>query len=251
MRAPQLIETLCHLAAPRQNCLLAALPDADRRRLQHDLQPVPLRQGEVLCEPDCAPVYVTFPTTAIVSLLYTTRDGDAAEFAVVGSDGVVGISLFMGGHATPSQAVVQTAGQGFRLPARVVMEEVHRAGPVLEMLLRYTQALIAQVAQSAACNRFHTIDQQLCRRLLLGLDRASSDELEMTQEAIAGLLGVRREGVTAAAAKLQRAGVIRYRRGHIEVLDRAGLEQRSCECYAVARKEHRRLLAAPPLPLAA
>ncbi len=249
-----MIETLPHRADPRQNGLLAALPEADRRRWQQDLQPVALSQGQVLCEPGSAPAYVTFPTTAIVSLLYMTRDGESVEFAVVGNDGVVGISLFMGGHATPSEAVVQTAGHGFRLPAKTVMEEVHRAGPVLEMLLRYTQALIAQVVQTAACNRFHTIDQQLCRRLLLGLDRSSSDQLAMTQEAVASLLGVRREGVTAAALKLQRAGVIRYSRGRIEVLDRAGLEARSCECYAVACREHRRLLAAPltvrlPLPL--
>ena len=250
-----MIETLFQPAAdPRQNCLLAAVSDADRRRWQQALQPVSLSQGQVLCEPGSAPSCITFPTTAIVSLLYMTRDGESAEFAVVGNDGVVGISLIMGGHATPSQAVVQTAGYGYRLPAKVVMDEVQRAGPVLEMLLRYTQALIAQVVQTAACNRFHTIDQQLCRRLLLGLDRSSSDRLTMTQEGVASLLGVRREGVTAAALKLQRAGVIRYSRGRIEVLDRAGLEERSCECYAASRKEHQRLLAVPlkvrlPLPL--
>ena len=241
-------EALCHTAHPRQNQLLAALPDADWARWQRQFQPVLLSPGQVLCEPGSAPAHVVFPTTAVVSLLYMTRDGESVEFAVVGNDGVVGISLFMGGHATPSQAVVQSAGHAWRLPASAVMDEVHRTGPVLAMLLRYTEALIAQVVQTAACNRFHTIDQQLCRRLLLGLDRASSDRLVMTQEAVAGMLGVRREGVTAAALKLQRAGVIRYTRGRIEVLDRAGLEERSCECYAVGRKEHRRLL---PLPLAA
>lgn len=249
-----MIETFPHRADARLNGLLASLPEADWQRWQDALQPVTLSRGQVLCEPGCTPSCVTFPTTAVVSLLYLTRDGESAEFAVVGNEGVVGVSLFMGGQATPSQAVVQSAGQGFRLPAQMVLQEVHRAGPVLELLLRYTQTLIDQVVQTAACNRFHTIDQQLSRRLLLALDRSSSDQIAMTQEGVAGLLGVRREGVTAAALKLQRAGVIRYSRGRIEVLDRAGLEERSCECYAVTRKEHRRLSAAPlsvrlPLPL--
>jgi len=177
-----------------------------------------------------------------------TRDGASAEIAVVGRDGVVGIALFMGGDAKPSQAVVQSAGQGYRLRAQSVRSEIDRAGPVLRMLLRYTQAVIAQVAQTAVCNRHHTIDQQLARRLLLGLDRSTSDDLVMTQELVASLLGVRREGVTAAAHKLQQAGVIRYSRGHIAVLDRQRLEQRTCECYGVAKKEYDRLL---PMPCAA
>lgn len=227
---------------PRQNRLLAALPDADWHRWQTQLEPVDLAFGQVLCESGCAPEHVYFPTTDIMSLLYLTADGDSSEIAVVGNDGVVGISLFMGGHATPGRSVVQSAGRGHRLPAQAVKSEVDRSGPVMHMLLRYTQALIAQVAQTAACNRHHSIDQLLCRRLLLGLDRSPSDELAMTQELLANLLGVRREGVTAAALKLQEAGVIRYRRGQIAVLDRPQLEQRSCECYAVVRNEYDRLL---------
>jgi CRP-like cAMP-binding protein len=204
----------------------------------------------VLCESGSAPAYVVFPTTAIVSLLYTTRDGATAEFAVVGNDGVVGISVIMGGNATPSRAVVQSAGRGYRLCARTAKSELRRAGPVLSVLLRYTQALIAQVAQTALCNRFHTIDQQLSRRLLLGLDRSVSDDLAMTHEVAASLLGVRREGVTGAALRLQQAGVIRYHRGHIAVLDRLRLEQHSCECYAAARKEYERLLpVSMPMPM--
>ena len=204
--------------------------------------------GQVLCESGRAPAHVYFPTTAIVSLLYTTQDGASAEIAVVGNDGVVGISLFMGGNATPSQAVVQSAGQGYRLHAQAVTDEVNRAGPTLKVLLRYTQTMIAQVARTAACNRHHSIDQQLCRRLLLGLDRLPSGELAMTHEMLASLLGVRREGVTAVALKLQRAGVIRYSRGHIAVLDRQRLEGRTCECYAVAKQEHDQLV---PMRLAA
>jgi len=235
---------------PRQNQLLAALTDVQRDRWQRQLEPVDLVAGQVLCESGSTPTHVVFPTTAIVSLLYMTRDGASAEFAVVGNDGVVGISLIMGGNATPSRAVVQSAGQGYRLCAHIVKAEVRRAGPVLSVLLRYTQALIAQVAQTALCNRFHTIDQQLSRRLLLGLDRCASDDLAMTHELVANLLGVRREGVTGAALRLQQAGVIRYSRGHIAVLDRLRLEQRSCECYAVARKEYERLLpVSMPLPM--
>lgn len=233
---------------PRLNQLLATLPDADWRRWQAQLQPVTLVLGQVLCESGGTPAYAYFPTTAIVSLLYMTQDGASAEIAVVGNDGVVGVSLFMGGNATPSQAVVQSAGQGFRLHAQAVRDEVARAGPVLRMLLRYAQAMTAQVAQTAMCNRYHSIDQQLARRLLLGLDRLPSEDLVMTQELAANLLGVRREGVTAAALKLQEAGVIRYSRGHISVLDRRRLEQRTCECYAVAKREYDRLL---PMPLAA
>ena len=233
---------------PRQNQLLATLSDLEWHRWRPHLQLVDLTLGQVLCESGRNPSYVFFPTTAIVSLLYLTLNGASAEVAVVGNDGVVGLSLFMGGNATPSQAVVQSAGQGYRLRAQLVKNEMTRGGAVLHMLLRYTQAMIAQVAQTAVCNRYHSIDQQLARRLLLALDRLPTDELEMTQELAANLLGVRREGVTAAAHKLQRAGVIRYNRGHIVVLDRHRLEQCTCECYAVGKKEYDRLL---PMPLAA
>ncbi len=233
---------------PRQNQLLATLSDLEWHRWRPHLQLVDLSLGQVLCESGRNPPYVFFPTTAIVSLLYMTLNGASAEVAVVGNDGVVGLSLFMGGNATPSQAVVQSAGQGYRLRAQLVRNEMTRGGAVLHMLLRYTQAMIAQVAQTAVCNRYHSIDQQLARRLLLALDRLPTDELAMTQELAANLLGVRREGVTAAAYKLQRAGVIRYNRGHIVVLDRHRLEQCTCECYAVAKKEYDRLL---PMPLAA
>ena len=233
---------------PRQNQLLATLSDLEWHRWRPHLQLVNLSLGQVLCESGRNPAYVIFPTTAIVSLLYMTLNGASAEVAVVGNDGVVGTSLFMGGNATPSQAVVQSSGQGYRLRGQLVKNEVTRGGAVLHMLLRYTQALIAQVAQTAVCNRYHSIDQQLARRLLLALDRLPTDELEMTQELAANLLGVRREGVTAAAHKLQRAGVIRYNRGHIVVMDRHRLEQCTCECYAVAKKEYDRLL---PMPLAA
>ena len=237
-----------HASVPRENQLLAVLPDAAWRRWQPELEPVTLPLGQILCESGRSPAYVYFPTTAIVSLLYMTRDGGSAEIAVIGNDGVVGISLFMGGNATPSQSVVQSPGQAYRLRAQLVRDEVERGGPALGLMLRYTQALIAQVAQTAVCNRYHSIDQQLARRLLLWLDRLPTDALEMTQELLANLLGVRREGVTAAALKLQLAGVIRYSRGHIDVLDRVRLEQHTCECYAVAKKEYHRLL---PMPLAA
>ena len=246
-----------HNTDPRQNQLLASLPETEWHRWHAALEPVQLPLGQVLCESGRTPAYVYFPTTAIVSLLYMTKDGASSEIAVVGNDGMVGISLFMGGEATPSQAVVQSAGQGYRLRAQMMNCEFNRAGPVLDILLRYTQAMIAQVAQTAVCNRYHSIDQQMCRRLLLGLDRLATDELVMTQELLASLLGVRREGVTAAALKLQHAGVIRYSRGHIDVLDRQRLEERTCECYAVAKKEYNRLLpvskkqysrAQPPLP---
>ncbi len=240
-----------HTQDPRQNQLLAALPEAERKRWQAQLEPVTLEAGQVLCESGSTPAHAYFPTTAIVSLMYLTQEGASAELAVVGNDGVVGIALFMGGNATASRAVVQSAGQAYRLPAHAARRETGRVGPALGMLLRYIQAMIAQVAQTALCNRYHSIDQQLCRRLLLGLDRSPSDELRMTQEGAAHLLGVRREGVTAAARKLQDAGVIRYSRGHIAVLDRPQLERRTCECYAVAKKEYDRLLPLPlPLPLA-
>ena len=233
---------------PRDNQLLAALPDAAWARWQPHLEPVDLAVGQVLCESGNSPAFVIFPTTAIVSLLYVTRDGATAEVAVVGNDGVVGISLVMGGNATPSQAVVQSAGQGYRLRAQAVKNEVQQAGPVLQMLLRYAQDLIAQVAQTAACNRYHSIDQLMCRRLLMGLDRSTSDELVMTHELLANLLGVRREGVTAAAHRLQQAGAIRYSRGRIVVVDRQGLEMRSGVCHTLAGKNLGRLQA---LPLAA
>jgi CRP-like cAMP-binding protein len=227
---------------PRTNQLLAALPDAAWLRWQPFLEPVTLQLGQVLYESGDTLGHVYFPTTAIVSLLYVMEDGASAEIAVVGLEGMVGISLFMGGESTPSRAVVQSAGQGFRLRAHVMKEEFNRAGPVLHLLLRYTQALITQMAQTAVCNRHHSLDQQLCRWLLLSLDRLSGNELVMTQELIANMLGVRREGVTEGALKLQKAGLIRYARGHITVLDRAGLEVATCECYAVVKKEYDRLL---------
>jgi CRP-like cAMP-binding protein len=186
--------------------------------------------------------HVYFPTTAIVSLLYVLQNGASAEIAVVGNEGVVGISLFMGGKSTPSRAVVQSAGHGIRLNAEFLEREFNQSGPVMHLLLRYTQALITQMAQTAVCNRHHSLDQQLCRWLLLSLDRLRGDELNMTQELIANMLGVRREGVTEGAVKLQNAGLIRYARGHITILDRAGLEKRTCECYAVVKKEYDRLL---------
>jgi CRP-like cAMP-binding protein len=185
---------------------------------------------------------VYFPTTAIVSLLYVMENGASAEIAVVGNEGIVGISLFMGGESTPSRAVVQSAGDGICLPAQVIKDEFNGSGAVMHLLLRYTQALITQMAQTAVCNRHHSLDQQLCRWLLLSLDRLRGNDLVMTQELIANMLGVRREGVTEGARKLQEAGLISYRRGHITVLDRAGLEKRTCECYAVVRREYARLL---------
>ena len=235
----------CHATDPRRNHLLATLGEADWAAWQPQLERVELHSGQVLREAGSASAHVYFPTTAIVSLLYMTLEGESAEIAVVGHEGVVGLSLVMGGNATPSQAVVQSAGQAFRLRAQAVQTELGRSGPLLNMLLRYTQSLIVQVTQTAVCNRYHSIDQQFCRRLLLGLDRSASDELHMTQEVAASLLGVRREGVTAAALRLQHAGVIRYSRGRIAVLDRARLEQRSCECYAVAKQEYVRLLHSP------
>jgi CRP-like cAMP-binding protein len=231
-------------ADPRQNRLLAALPDAEWARWLPQLEPVDMPLGKVLYESGSKLGHVYFPTTSIVSLLYVMEDGASAEIAVVGHEGIVGISLFMGGESTPSRAVVQSAGQGLRLKASLMLQEFNRAGPVLHLLLRYTQALITQMAQTAVCNRHHSLDQQLCRWLLLSLDRLHSDELVMTQELIADMLGVRREGVTEAAGHLQKAGLISYSRGHIKVLDRHRLEQRTCECYAVVKKEYDRLLPA-------
>jgi CRP-like cAMP-binding protein len=227
---------------PRKNHLLAALPDAEWRRWLPQLEAIELRLGQVLYESGSTLSHIYFPTSAIVSLLYVMEDGASAEIAVVGNEGLVGISLFMGGESTPSRAVVQSAGMGFRLRAQVIRDESSRAGPVLHLLLRYTQALITQMAQTAVCNRHHSLDQQLCRWLLLSLDRLEGSDLVMTQELIANMLGVRREGVTEAARNLQKVGLIRYARGRITVLDRPRLEQRTCECYAVVRKEYDRLL---------
>ncbi|RFO97162.1 Crp/Fnr family transcriptional regulator [Rhodoferax lacus] len=227
---------------PFQNHLLAALPAAEFKRLEADLELVQMPLGHVLYESGCKLNHVYFPTTSIVSLLYVLEDGASAEIAVVGNEGILGISLFMGGDTTPSRAVVQSAGWGYRLKAHVMKTEFKRAGPLLFLLLRYTQALITQMTQTAVCNRHHSIEQQLCRWFLLSLDRLSSHSLTMTQDLIANNLGVRREGVTEAAGKLQRAGYIRYARGHITVLDRPGLEKRVCECYSVVKLEFDRLL---------
>jgi CRP-like cAMP-binding protein len=227
---------------PINNHLLAALPHAEWQRWLPLLEPVDLPLGEVLYEAGTTLSHVYFPTTAIISLLYVMENGASAEIAVVGNEGIVGISLFMGGESTSSRAVVQSAGKGFRLKAQLMKREFNRAGPVLHLLLRYTQALITQMSQTAVCNRHHSLDQQLCRWLLLSLDRLEGNHLVMTQELIANMLGVRREGVTEGALKLQHAGLIQYARGHITVLDRAALERRSCECYAVVKKEYDRLL---------
>ena len=233
---------MAEVTEPRHNRLLAALPEAEWARWMPHLEPVDMPLGRVLYESGSRLSHVYFPTTSIVSLLYVMEDGASAEIAVVGNEGIVGISLFMGGQSTPSRALVQSEGRGFRLKADLMLQEFNRAGPVLHLLLRYTQALITQMAQTAVCNRHHSLDQQLCRWLLLSLDRLHSEELVMTQELIANMLGVRREGVTEAAGQLQRAGLIQYRRGHIIVLDRIGLENRTCECYAVVKKEYDRLL---------
>jgi CRP-like cAMP-binding protein len=229
-------------ADPRTNQLLAALPDNEWLRWQSHLEHISLPLGQVLYEPGATLSHVYFPTNSIVSLLYVMENGASAEIAVVGNEGIVGISLFMGGESTPSRAVVQSAGEGFRVRAQMMKEEFNRAGPVLHLFLRYTQALITQMAQTAVCNRHHSLDQQLCRWLLLSLDRLQDNELVMTQELIANMLGVRREGVTEGALKLQQDGLIRYARGRITVLDRSGLEKRTCECYAVVKKEYDRLL---------
>jgi CRP-like cAMP-binding protein len=233
---------MAQAADPRKNHLLAALPEAEWARWQPHLEPAAMPLGKSLYESGAKLSHVYFPTTSIVSLLYVMEDGASAEIAVVGNEGLVGVSLFMGGESTTSRAVVQSAGHGFRLRSSLMMEEFNRAGPVMHLLLRYTQALITQMAQTAVCNRHHSLDQQLCRWLLLSLDRLNSNDLVMTQELIANMLGVRREGVTEAAGNLQRDGLIEYRRGHIKVLDRAGIEQRACECYAVVKTEYDRLL---------
>lgn len=228
--------------SPLQNHLLAALPADDFDRLAPHLEGVPMLLGESLYEPGSQLHHAYFPTTAIVSLHYVTESGASAETAGVGNEGMVGVSLFMGGETTSSSAVVQTAGWGYRLDRHLLKQEFDRAGPLQRLLLRYTQALMTQMAQTGVCNRHHSLEQQLCRWLLLTLDRLQGQELTITQELVAGMLGVRREGVTEAAGNLQRAGLISYRRGHISVLDRRGLEARACECYAVVKTEMDRLL---------
>lgn len=235
-------------ASPLQNRLLAALPPLELERISSHLELLPMSLGAVLYESGCPQQYVYFPTSAIISLLYVMEDGASAEIAVVGKEGVLGVAVFMGGNTMPNRAVVQSGGYGYRLKAGLLKEEIERGGgrraaTLQQLLLRYSQALMTQMAQTAVCNRHHSVEQQLCRWLLLSLDRLDSNELVMTQELIANMLGVRREGVTVAAGNLQRAGLIRYSRGHIEVLDRAGLEKAVCECYAVVKLECDRLLA--------
>jgi CRP-like cAMP-binding protein len=223
------------------NQILRALPEAERARLYPHLQLVPLKLGAVIYESGARLRHIYFPTDSIVSLLYVMENGASAEIAVVGNEGAVGVSLFMGGESTPSRAVVQSEGSAYRLTRNRLKEEFNRHGQLLHLLLRYTQSLITQMAQTAVCNRHHALEQQLCRWLLLSLDRLDSTELHMTQELIANMLGVRREGVTEAAGRLQKQGVIRYSRGKIAVLDRPRLEELSCECYAVVKKESDRL----------
>ena len=227
---------------PNQNHLLAAVPPAEFERFSAHLELVPLLLGQMLYRPGEQMQHAYFPTTAIISLHYVTESGASAEIAGVGNEGVVGISLFMGGDTTPSSAMVQTAGHAYRLERRLLKAEFDRAGTLFHLLLRYTQSLITQMAQTAVCNRHHSVEQQLCRWLLVTLDRIPSGELLMTQELVATMLGVRREGITEAAGKLQQAGFIRYRRGHISVLDRHGLESLACECYAVVKNEVSRLM---------
>ena len=227
---------------PLQNHLLAALPSAEYERLAVNLELVEMPLGQALYEAGGLLHHVYFPTTSIVSLLYVLENGASAEIAIVGNEGILGISLFMGGETTPSRAVVQSAGYGYRLKAQLLKDEFNRAGPFLRLLLRYTQALITQMTQTAVCNRHHSIEQQFCRWLLLSLDRLPSDSVSMTQELIANMLGVRREGVTAAAGSMQKLGLIKYSRGRIDVIDRAGIEKAVCECYAVVKLEFERLL---------
>ena len=227
---------------PRENHLLAALPPEDYARLEPHLEMVPMPLGKVVYESGVQMRHVYFPTTSIVSMIYVMEDGSSAEIAIVGHEGIVGVSLFMGGETTPSRAVVQSAGEAYRLPGRILKDEFERGGKLQHLLLRYTQALLTQIAQTAVCNRHHTLDHQFCRWLLLSMDRLPSNKLIMTQELIANMLGVRREGVTEAAGNVQKAGLIEYHRGQITVLDRPGLEARVCECYAVVKKEFDRLL---------
>jgi len=228
----------------RQNHLLAALPAAELVRFSEGATIAPMPLGHVLYESGDEMRHVYFPTTSIVSLLYVMENGSSAEIAIVGNEGIVGISLFMGGESTPSRAIVQSAGRAFRVAGKLLKEEFSRAGPVQHVLLRYTQALITQMSQTAVCNRHHSVEQQLCRWLLMSLDRLATNELTMTQELIANMLGVRREGVTESAGKLQKLGLIEYSRGHIKVLDRPALEAHACECYQVVKTEFERLLPA-------
>ena len=228
--------------SPLQNRLLAALPSDEYARLLPNLEQVSMPLGGVLYESGIQMRHVYFPTTSIVSLLCTMENGASAEIAIVGNEGIVGVSLFMGGETTPSRAVIQSAGYAYRLRGPLLKEEFYRAGPMQQLLLRYTQALLTQMAQTAVCNRHHSLDQQFCRWLLLSLDRLPDNNIAMTQELIANMLGVRREGVTEAAGNVQRAGLIKYRRGRITVIDRPGLEARVCECYEVVKKEFDRLL---------
>ncbi|HXV08871.1 MAG TPA: Crp/Fnr family transcriptional regulator [Burkholderiales bacterium] len=229
-------------ATPRQNQLLAALPAAEWERLRSKMELRPMPLGDVLYEPGTTMRHVYFPTTSIVSLLYVMENGSSAEIAIVGHEGIVGISLFMGGETTSSRAVVQSAGHAYRVLGQYLKEEFFLAGPFQRLLLRYTQALITQMGQTAVCNRHHSVEQQLCRWLLMSLDRLPSNELTMTQDLIANMLGVRREGVTESAGRLQKLGLIQYNRGHIIVLDRPRLEAHACECYDVVKKEFDRLL---------
>ena len=233
---------LINPSALKQNQLLAALPAADLARVSEKLEPSAMPLGHVLYESGDKLQHVYFPTNSIVSLLYVMEDGASAEIAIVGNEGIVGISLFMGGETTPSRAIVQSAGQAFRVPSQVLKTEFRRAGPMQHVLLRYTQALITQMSQTAVCNRHHSVEQQLCRWLLMSLDRLGATELSMTQKLIADMLGVRREGVAESAGKLQKLGLIEYSRGRIVVLDRAGVEKLACECYQVVKKEYERLL---------
>jgi CRP-like cAMP-binding protein len=230
------------LHSPRENRLLAALPGVELERLFPQLEETSLRAGDVLYEPCVELRHVYFPTTSIVSIVHAIENGSSAEVAIVGNDGIIGVSVFMGGETSPSRAVVQTAGCAYRVSARYIKDAFMRGGPLQSLLLRYTQALIAQMAQTAVCNRHHSLKQQLCRRLLMSLDRLPTNEMRMTQEWIANMLGVRREGVTESACRLQRMGMIHYSRGHIVVLDRPALETETCECYGIVQRELHRLL---------
>jgi CRP-like cAMP-binding protein len=236
------LQSNLHASSPSQNHLLAALPELEFNRLLPHLELVQLRLGDVLHESGGKLFYACFPTTAIISLHYLLENGGSSEIAGIGNEGVLGVNLLMGGNTTPSRAVIQTAGFGYRVKAAVLLEEFQKGGAVMRLMLRYTQALITQMSQTSVCNRHHSVEQQLCRWLLLTLDRSTGNELTMTQELIASMLGVRREGVTEAAGRLQLQGFISYRRGHITVLNRQGLERQVCECYAVVRKEVNRLL---------
>lgn len=231
-----------HTLVQEQNDLFRSMPSDVWDRVAPYLEPIDLPLGKVLYEPGMKMGHVYFPTTSIVSLLYALENGSSAEIAIVGHEGIVGISIFMGGESTSSRAVVQSAGRGYRIKSNLILDEFNRSGPLMHLLLRYTQALITQMSQTAVCNRHHSLDQQFCRWLLLSLDRLPGNQLDMTQELIANMLGVRREGVTEAALKVQKAGLIKYARGHITILDRSGLEQRTCECYQVVKTEYDRIL---------